>query len=229
MWGNFKIEYAHGGTLFLDEIESMPLVMQIKLLRVLQQRCIERLGSNQSVSVDCRIIVAAKNDLRELADQGVFRADLFYRLNVAVLQIPPLRQRKDDIPLLMAHFLQQAAQRFHLPVPVFRPTDVLRWQSYDWPGNVRELKNSAERLCLGLSDDLFIGAGTGLDGEAMALGLTAQIEQVERGIICNALKVTQGQVSQTAELLQLPRKTLYDKLARHGLRADAFRQPDPDS
>lgn len=224
-----KIEYAHGGTLFLDEIESMPLVIQIKLLRVLQQRCIERLGSNQSVSVDCRIIVAAKNDLRELADQGVFRADLFYRLNVAVLQIPPLRQRKDDIPLLMAHFLQQAAQRFHLPVPVFRPADVLRWQSYDWPGNVRELKNIAERLCLGLSDDLFIGAATGLEGDAMALGLAAQVEQVERSIICNALKVTQGQVSQTADLLQIPRKTLYDKLARHGLRADAFRQPDPDS
>lgn len=181
------------------------------------------------MAVDCRVIVAAKSDLRELADQGIFRADLFYRLNVAVLQIPPLRQRKDDIPLLMAHFLQQAAQRFHLPVPVFRPADVLRWQSYDWPGNVRELKNIAERLCLGLSDDLFIGAATGLEGDAMSLGLAAQVEQVERSIICNALKVTQGQVSQTADLLQIPRKTLYDKLARHGLRADAFRQPDPDS
>ncbi|AKU10094.1 two-component response regulator, C4-dicarboxylate transport regulator [Azoarcus sp. CIB] len=216
-----KIEYAHGGTLFLDEIESMPLALQAKLLRVLQDHRVERLGGNVPVEVDCRIVAATKEDLKALSDQGRFRADLYYRLNVAVLQLPPLRDRKEDIPLLMAHFLAQAAQRFKLPVPPWGAADVLHWQAHDWPGNVRELKNAAERICLGLSDGLPVPQGE----HGGATGLVAQIEQAERGFIRNALKVAQGQVVRAAELLKIPRKTLYDKLARYGIRADDFREP----
>ncbi|BAL24765.1 sigma-54 dependent transcriptional regulator [Azoarcus sp. KH32C] len=214
-----KIEHAHGGTLFLDEIESMPLALQAKLLRVLQDHRVERLGGNVPVEVDCRIIAATKDDLKVLAEQGRFRADLYYRLNVAVLQLPPLRERKEDIPLLMAHFLGEAAQRFKLPTPTWGAADVLRWQAHDWPGNVRELKNTAERICLGLSDGL--SAQEGEDGGPP--GLVSQLEQAERGFIRSALKASQGNVARASELLKIPRKTLYDKLARYGLRAEDFR------
>jgi two-component system C4-dicarboxylate transport response regulator DctD len=217
-----KIERAHGGTLFLDEIESMPMAMQVKLLRVLQDRRVERLGGNDAIAVDCRVIAATKDDLKALADQGLFRADLYYRLNVAVLKLPPLRERKDDIPLLMAHFLNEAAQRFKLPLPSWGAADLLRWQAHDWPGNVRELKNTAERLCLGLSDGLPLEDGEGGEGGSPP-GLVRQMEQAERGFIRSALKATQGQVAQAAELLKIPRKTLYDKLARYGIRAESFR------
>ena len=215
-----KIERAHGGTLFLDEIESMSMATQVKLLRVLQDRRIERLGGNESITVDCRVIAATKDDLKVLADRGAFRADLYYRLNVAVLRLPPLRERKDDIPLLMAHFLHEAARRFNVPVPTWSSVDLLRWQAYDWPGNVRELKNTAERVCLGLSDDL----PGGNEEDASPAGLVRQMEAAERGFIRNALKATQGQVAQAAELLQIPRKTLYDKLVRYGMRAEDFRE-----
>lgn len=146
-------------------------------------------------------------------------SSLFYRLNVAVLQLPPLRERKDDIPLLMAHFLAQAAQRFNLSPPSWGAADVLRWQTHDWPGNVRELKNTAERICLGLSDGL---SGQESDDSSLP-GLVVQLEQAERGFIRSALKATGGQVARAAELLKIPRKTLYDKLARYGLRAEDFR------
>jgi two-component system C4-dicarboxylate transport response regulator DctD len=198
----------------------MSMATQVKLLRVLQDRRIERLGGNESITVDCRVIAATKDDLKVLSDRGAFRADLYYRLNVAVLRLPPLRERKDDIPLLMAHFLHEAARRFNVPVPTWSPVDLLRWQAYDWPGNVRELKNTAERICLGLSDDLPGGS----EEDANPAGLVRQMEAAERGLIRNALKATQGQVALAAELLQIPRKTLYDKLARYGISAEDFRE-----
>jgi two-component system C4-dicarboxylate transport response regulator DctD len=186
---------------------------------------VERLGSNTATEVDIRVIAATKEDLKALADQGRFRADLYYRLNVAVLRLPSLRQRKEDIPLLMAHFLGEAARRFNVPVPAWGPADLLRWQAHDWPGNVRELRNTAERICLGLSDGLAdLAGGAGEHAEPAAPpGLVAQLEQAERGFLRSALKATRGQVAQAAELLQIPRKTLYDKLARCGLRAEDFR------
>jgi len=214
-----KIEHAHGGTLFLDEIESMPLALQVKLLRVLQDRRVERLGGNAAIEVDCRIVAATKEDLKALADRGLFRADLYYRLNVAVLRLPPLRQRKEDIPLLMAHFHAQSAQRFHMPVPAWSAGDLLRWQAHDWPGNVRELRNTAERICLGLSDGL---TAEGADSD-VPVGLVAQLEEAERGFIRAALQATHGQVAPAAELLRIPKKTLYDKLNRYALRAEDFR------
>ena len=211
-----KVEYAAGGTLFLDEIESLPLALQVKLLRVLQERQIERLGSNTSIAVDCRIIAATKTDLKPLCAQGGFRSDLYYRLNVVTLELPPLRQRLGDIGLLMTYFLSQASQRFNRPIPAWGEQDLLRWQQHDWPGNVRELKAVAERLCLGLSD--------GLDPvPTLDASLAARMACYERSLIRDALHQSHGNVAQAAEQLGLPRKTLYDKLVRHQLDSEQFR------
>ncbi|MCF5006668.1 response regulator, partial [Pseudomonas lactis] len=147
-----KLEYAHGGTLFLDEIESMPLAQQVKLLRVLQEQKLERLGSNQSIQVDLRIIAATKPDLLEEARAGRFREDLAYRLNVAQLRLPPLRERREDIPLLYEHFAQSAAERLGRQVEPLSGPQLGRLLSHDWPGNVRELANVAERQVLGLDE-----------------------------------------------------------------------------
>ncbi|MCA1937519.1 MAG: sigma-54 dependent transcriptional regulator [Dechloromonas sp.] len=212
-----RIEHASGGTLFLDEIESMPLNLQVKLLRVLQERCIERLGSNHSIAVDCRVVAASKADLKALADAGQFRADIYYRLNVVSIDLPPLRERRDDIPLLMAAFLQEAAQRYQRPPATWTPADLARWQAHDWPGNVRELKNVANRWALGLSD--------ALNGppDAPPASLGAQVDAAERRAIESALQQCAGNVAQAAERLQVPKKTLYDKLTRHSISADNFR------
>ncbi|WP_347334061.1 sigma-54 interaction domain-containing protein, partial [Ralstonia pseudosolanacearum] len=211
-----KMEYADGGTLFLDEIESMPLALQAKLLRALQERSIERLGSNASVPVDCRVVAAAKVDLKAAADHGAFRADLYYRLNVVSIALPPLRQRAEDIPLLMAHFLQQAALRYDRAAPDWSAQDMMRWQHHDWPGNVRELKNVAERFCLGLDDGL-------IASEASQHSLAGRMMAVERATIEEALRATEGSVARAADLLAVPRKTLYDKLNRHGIEPERFR------
>ena len=218
-----KIEYANDGTLFLDEIESMPLALQVKLLRVLQERTLERLGSNASIAVSCRIVAATKTDLKRLVAQGAFRADLYYRLNVVTLELPPLRQRLNDIAPLMTYFVSQASQRFNRDAPAWNEQDLARWQHYDWPGNVRELKAVAERLCLGLGD----GLDTAPVGPA-SLSLNARMDAYERGLIRDALRATRGNVAEAAERLGLPKKTLYDKLARHQLEPDAFRKsPEP--
>ncbi|PLX98164.1 MAG: sigma-54-dependent Fis family transcriptional regulator [Desulfuromonas sp.] len=212
-----KIEHANGGTLFLDEIESMPLQLQVKLLRVLQDRCVERLGSNTCIPVDCRIVAASKVNLQQLSEQGEFRADLYYRLNVVTIELPPLRQRIEDIAPLMAYFLAQAARRFHRETVTWSEQDLLRWQQHDWPGNVRELKTVAERLCLGVSDCIEPATIT-------STSLSAKVEAYERSLIRNALISTKGKVSEAAELLQMPKKTLYDKLAAHGLEQKNYRQ-----
>ena len=212
-----KVEYANNGTLFLDEIESMPLSLQVKLLRVLQERTLERLGSNISLPVSCRIVAATKTDLKKLVEQGAFRADLYYRLNVVTLELPPLRHRLNDIASLMTYFLSQASQRFNREAPVWSEQDLFRWQQYDWPGNVRELKAAAERLCLGLGD------GLEMEASASSLSLASRMDGYERSLIRDALRQARGNVAEAAERLTLPKKTLYDKLSRHKLVADAFR------
>jgi two-component system, NtrC family, C4-dicarboxylate transport response regulator DctD len=209
-----RIEYANGGTLFLDEIESMPPAIQLKLLRVLQERELERLGSNQSIPVDCRVIAAAKEDLKKLSDDGRFRADLYYRLNVVSLAIPPLRKRPGDVPLLMAHFLKEAARRFRVETPQWLDQDMLRWQQHEWPGNVRELQNVAERVCLGVDDGL-------VAHESQAASLPARLDLLEKAMIRDAMAIAEGNVGKAADLLQIPRKTLYDKLQKLGLAASA--------
>ena len=212
-----KMEHATGGTLFLDEIESMPLSLQVKLLRVLQERRIERLGSNLSIPVDCRIVAATKTDLKQLSGQGAFRSDLYYRLNVVTIELPPLRQRLNDIGPLMTYFLHQASQRFKRESPAWDEQDLFRWQHHDWPGNVRELKAVAERLCLGVGDGLNRIA-------APAVSLAAHMENHERSLILEALRGARGNVAEAAARLHIPRKTLYDKLSRHRLDPGGFRK-----
>ena len=214
-----RIEHANGGTLFLDEIESMPLNLQVKLLRVVQERGVERLGSNSAIPVDCRLVAASKSDLKAASAVGQFRSDLYYRLNVVSIDLPPLRQRCADIPLLMAHFLNEAAQRFQRPLVSWTPGDLARWSAHDWPGNVRELKNVAERWALGLPDALSAVALASSGN----ISLSEQIDAAEKGIIESTLQQCAGNVAQSAEYLQTPKKTLYDKLTRHGIVAEQFR------
>jgi transcriptional regulator with GAF, ATPase, and Fis domain len=143
-----RFEAADGGTLFLDEVGEIPLALQSKFLRVLQEKQYERVGEERTRSVDVRIIAATNRDLKKEVAEGRFREDLYYRLNVFPLEVPPLREHKDDIPLLVAHFLQQTASRLRLPMPRFTEQHARLLQSYDWPGNVRELQNAAERALI---------------------------------------------------------------------------------
>jgi two-component system C4-dicarboxylate transport response regulator DctD len=225
-----KFEFANGGTLFLDEIESMSLDVQVKLLRLLQERVVERLGGNQQIPLDIRIIAATKEDLRQSADQGRFRADLYYRLNVAPLRIPPLRERGDDILVLFQHFADAASERHGLPPHTLQPAQRALLLRHNWPGNVRELQNAAERFALGLE--------LALDGEAPppALvqaatpgsgNLSDQVEQFERSLIAAELAQSHSSMRSLAEALGIPRKTLHDKLRKHGLSfADSNSSPD---
>lgn len=213
-----KIEHAQGGTLFLDEIESMPVTLQAKLLRTIQERCIERLGSNQAIAVDCRIVAASKVDLLEAAERGQFRADLYYRLEVATLKLPPLRERVDDIPLLFRHFVAAAAQRHNIEAPPWSSAELLGWQQRPWPGNVRELRNVAERWCLGLESAPAPPAPTPTPSS-----LSDTVVAAERQCIVAAMRAHRGNVHQAAEQLGVPRKTLYDKLGRLGIDTREFR------
>ncbi|MEH3084947.1 MAG: sigma-54 dependent transcriptional regulator [Xylophilus ampelinus] len=214
-----KIEHADGGTLLLDEIESMPPSFQVKLLRVLQERRIERLGSNDEIAVDVRFVTATKSDLGPGgAHAQSFRSDLYYRLNVAVLRIPSLRERREDVPLLFAHFAQLAAARHGLDVPALDPSRMQRLIAHDWPGNVRELRNAAERHVLGLQDDDPAGAGP-----AGPQTLAQQLDRVEKALIEQALRQHHGRPAQVCEALGLARKTFYDKVARHGIMLAAYR------
>lgn len=208
-----KIEYASGGTLFLDEIESMPMVMQIKLLRVLQERVLERLGSNALIPVDCRVVAATKVDLLELSRQGLFRADLYYRLNVITVSLPPLRERREDIPLLFEHFALQAAARHQRPVADLTPRRLQALMAHDWPGNVRELRNIAERMTLGMD----MGLSTGQPSPEADASLAGTIESIERALIVEALRNNEGSLTRAAQALRTPKTTLHDKMRKYGL------------
>lgn len=205
-----KLEYANGGTVFLDEIESMPLAQQAKLLRVIQEQKLERLGANQSISVDLRIIAATKPDLLEEARAGRFREDLAYRLNVAELRLAPLRERREDIPLLFEHFARAAAEKLGRTAPVLSASQLAQLLCHDWPGNVRELANAAERHALGLGSP---------NSEAVPAGqsLGEQMEAFEAQCLRAALRQSKGEIKGVMEALQLPRRTLNEKMQRHGL------------
>jgi two-component system, NtrC family, C4-dicarboxylate transport response regulator DctD len=215
-----KFEHADGGTLFLDEIESMPMALQAKLLRALQDRSIERVGSNEAVRVDCRVIAASKEDLRILSEQKRFRADLYYRLGVAFIELPPLRERREDIPLLFEHFTLHAARRYDRPAPMVEDRTLSALMAHDWPGNVRELRNVADRFVLGLlGDELSRKLGQHEHG----VDLPAQLEHIERALISEALRRQHGDVTSAAHALGVPKQTLYDKLRRLHIDATAFR------
>ncbi|GLR63652.1 sigma-54-dependent transcriptional regulator [Marinospirillum insulare] len=211
-----KFEHANGGTVFLDEIESMSLDVQVKLLRLLQERVVERVGSNQLIPLDIRIVAATKEDLLIAADEGRFRADLFYRLNVAQINLPPLRQRPEDILPLFQHFATQASQRYKTEELNLDSATRAQLLSHDWPGNIRELQNAAERWVLGL--DLAISQLTANPTTQVSnQPLAQQVENFERNLLMAELSKQHSSLREVAEALQLPRKTLHDKLRKHGL------------
>jgi two-component system C4-dicarboxylate transport response regulator DctD len=225
-----KIEHAAGGSLFLDEIESMPPSLQVKLLRALQERKFERLGSNTLLPMDSRVIAATKTDLLRPAPETPFRADLYYRLSVVVLNIPALRERREDIPALFGHFMLQAALRYERPVPELSARRLQELMSHDWPGNVRELRNAADRMVLGLPFLEASGAsGPGGTGDHRTRSLDEQMAAFERHLLEAALKAAGGRAVAASELLQIPRKTLYDKLKRFGIATDEFRTGERDA
>ena len=211
-----KIEHARGGTLFLDEIETMPMALQVKLLRTLQERQFERLGSNELLPMDCRVIAATKSDLLALAREQQFRSDLYYRLSVVLLEIPPLRERREDIPLLFSHFLLQAALRYDRPVPQVGGEQMQALMAHAWPGNVRELRNAADRYVLGLAEPVQGDAGA-------TRSLDEQVAQFEKHLIQEALAASAGRAAAASELLRLPKKTLYDRMRRLGLSSEDFK------
>ena len=227
-----KFEFANGGTLFLDEIESMSLEVQVKLLRLLQERVVERLGGNQLIPLDIRVIAATKEDLRQAADQGRFRADLYYRLNVAPLRIPALRERGEDALLLFQHFAEAASSRHGLAERSLQPSQRAALLRHPWPGNVRELQNAAERFALGLELDLDLqtqAAAPLLDEDSNSGGLNAQVEAFERSLISAELSRSHSSLRSLAEALGVPRKTLHDKLRKHGLSFADAGGSSPDS
>lgn len=208
-----KIEHANKGTLFLDEIESMPINLQIKFLRVLQEQTLERLGSNQPIPVDCRVIAATKTDLDDAGKAGTFRSDLYYRLNVVTLELPPLRERREDILMLFEHFLQLASLRFDRPAPTLDNATASSLMAHDWPGNVRELRNVAERYALGLP--ALKKSGQAPDGNAPSFA--EAVEVFERNLIGQALERHAGNISQAALSLGMAKTTLFDKVKKYGL------------
>lgn len=225
-----KFALANGGTLFLDEIGDMPLQLQAKLLRVLEEQEFEPVGSNAVQRVDVRIIAATSRDLEEKMRQGEFRSDLYYRLNVLRIAVPPLRQRLEDIKPLSEFFLESIAARSGEALKVMDADGLAVLEAHHWPGNVRELKNTLERACLmgdsaslsaerlrplvPHSDASPTGAAEPLDA---GLSLPARIASVERQAICRALEVTGGKKAPAARLLGISRSQLYDKLRDHQL------------
>ncbi|WP_076585324.1 sigma-54-dependent transcriptional regulator [Vibrio ostreicida] len=209
-----KFEHAHGGTLFLDEIESMPIQAQIRLLRVLQERVIERIGSNELIPVNIRVIAATKVDLKKAAETGQFRQDLYYRLNIVTLTLPALRERRDDIGALFHHFLLVAASRYAKSVPALPNNTLALLLNHDWPGNVRELRNAAERFVL-LGNLTQLGEST--ESQVETLTLAEQVAEFERQVLEKTLIECGGSLKLTMSKLSLARKTLYDKMQRFGL------------
>lgn len=215
-----KIEYASGGTLFLDEIESMPLSAQIRLLRVIQEGELERVGSNQVVKVDLKVLSASKDDLFDLSQRGVFRQDLYYRLNVANLDIPPLRDRKSDIPMLLGYFIHGAEKRLGQKAPTLTPMHFQHLMSHDWRRNVRELMNEADRIVLGISDLIFTS------NQQECHSLAHQMTQFEFSVLHHTLIQFDGHIGATAEHLDIPRKNLYLRMKKFGLKKEDYVLPE---
>jgi transcriptional regulator with GAF, ATPase, and Fis domain len=231
-----RFELAEGGTIFLDDIDDVPLSMQVKLLRVLQNRTIERLGGTRPIPVNVRIITGSKRDLKQMVAEGKFREDLYYRLNVLPVALPPLRERREDIPILMQHFLERYFRRRGEDVPPVSDAVKDAFMRYTWPGNVRELENACERIaqtctcgtvrvgCMS-AGILFRAAGqpsaivspAAAPQQNVPISLDDRLREVEATLIGWALKVSGGNKSRAAELLQIKRSTLGDRINRCGL------------
>jgi two-component system response regulator AtoC len=232
-----RFELAQGGTIFLDDIDDVPLGMQVKLLRVIQNRTVERLGGTRAVPVNVRILAGTKRDLKQMVADGKFREDLYYRLNVLPLTLPPLRERREDIPELMDAFLGRFFARKGEGIPDI--TDAVRqaFIQYDWPGNVRELENACERMAqmctcgtlrVGcVTPTILFGASEHPEEAAMpavlpastttSISLDGRLRDLETSLITWALKASHGNKSRAAELLQIKRSTLGDRIKHCGI------------
>jgi DNA-binding NtrC family response regulator len=242
-----RFEMANGGTIFLDDIDDVPRGVQVKLLRVLQNRTIERVGGTRAIPVDVRVITGSKRSLQQLASDGQFREDLFYRLNVVPIFLPPLRERREDVPALTDHFLRRFTQAAGVQMPALSPVVRQAFDRYAWPGNVRELENACERIaqtctcsmvrvgCLPAS--VLLGAGEGPHEAAAGapatagradsrISLDARLQEVETHLIGWALAASHGNKSRAAELLRIKRSTLGDRIRRLGLDPPAAEQAD---
>jgi two-component system response regulator HydG len=224
-----RFAQAHKGTIFLDEIGEMSPIMQAKLLRVIQERELQRVGSDDTVKVDVRILGATNRNLEDDVAEGKFREDLYYRLNVVTVDVPPLRDRQDDTPLLAQHFLKRYSEKNRKPVKGFSPTAMDILLKYDWPGNVRELENAVER-------SVILSNGDYITEKELPLNLTRSysdesnwvaaqpvnaeprpLEEVEKEAILAALDASGGNKSETARRLGINRKTLHKKLKSYGV------------
>jgi two-component system, NtrC family, response regulator len=230
-----RFETAEGGTIFLDDIDDVPRAIQVKLLRVLQNRTIERVGGTRAIPIDVRVITGSKRSLQQMAGEGLFREDLFYRLNVVPIWLPPLRERREDIPALTDHFLRRFFAGRGGEIPALSPVVRQAFDRYGWPGNVRELENACERIaqtctcsmvrvgCMPAS--LLFQSAEGAAGTAerstppapSRVSLDARLEEVEAHLITWALDASHGNKSRAAELLRIKRSTLGDRIRRLGL------------
>ncbi|MCX7885897.1 MAG: sigma-54 dependent transcriptional regulator [Verrucomicrobiae bacterium] len=219
-----RFELADGGTLFLDEVGELEPQIQVKLLRVLEERSFERVGGQKTIEVDVRLIAATNKDLKKLVAEGKFRDDLYYRLSVVTIHLPPLRDRREDIPLLVAAFLRQCSEENNKNVTEITPDAMNVLTAYDWPGNVRELRNTIEQMVvlargprLTLRDvPLTIREGADLTKiSVVRTGMT--VEEAEKALIVQALKETKGNRTKAAEKIGISRRTLHRKLKRYGL------------
>ncbi len=224
-----RFELAHGGSLFVDELDDIPVDLQVKLLRVLEEQTFERVGGTKTMAVDVRLIAATKKNLRNLVAQGKFREDLFYRLNIYPIRLPPLRNRKEDIPLLFEHFLREFSAKDLPQLPDVNSEAMAQLMDYSWPGNVRELRNVVERLtlscrcnpilpeCLPIEirqDMNAVPNSNKLDG---MIALDQSVEDFERELITAALAKSGGNKAKAAGLLKVPASTLKSKMKKYGI------------
>jgi transcriptional regulator with PAS, ATPase and Fis domain len=220
-YGSFEL--ANGGTFFFDEIGNLSLDIQAKLLRVIQEKEIRPVGGERTIKVDVRIIAATNQDLKQAIRKKVFREDLYYRLNVVPIHLSPLRERKEDIPLLVNHFLKRYNRKREIPVTQVEPETIKLLMSYDWPGNVRELENAIERALILEDTDVLLPrcfpwfVGDRLSRSEAVSGKVYSLEELERQHIKRVLKETAGRRGQAAHLLGIDRKTLYQKIKKYGL------------
>lgn len=212
-----KFEHAQGGTIFLDEIETMPNDVQVKLLRVIEERSVTRLGSNDAVELDVRFVAASQAELEPLAETGQFRSDLLYRLNVVTLRVPTLDQREEDIPGLFAVLVNEACARYRRDMPPIPASVLSRVANSQWPGNVRQLRNAADRYVLGF------GLIEGDDNiERSGGSLADRVARFEKNVIAAELVANGGKLKPTYETLGLSRKALYEKMRKYSLNRQDF-------
>ncbi len=221
-----RFEYANGGTLLLDEVGDMPMSTQIKLLRVIEERQIMRVGSNEPVPVDVRLLAATNADLQQLVKEKKFREDLFFRLNVVTIHMPPLRDRKTDIPLLTQNFIQELAHRYHKQITAITPEAANAFARYDWPGNIRELRNCIESMIVVTRDNILGEDDLPDHIRPGRLALPApkdlsgmSLQQAELELIRTTLEECSGNRKEAAKKLGIGERTLYRKLDQYGLKA----------